>query len=229
MRARAAKRDIKKPLWVEKKKREKKIKGGFWQTCGGEQRPPYVCGDEDNKSGGNYQSSSGEPVRTLRRARSDWRCYGDKPRSLQRRVYADVKNTVKYFYVAGTQVGRLLQRGGSAPLCGRISGVGITTGRWRRKVMIKINVYVHTRDGFASNELVCCGHIVSGGHRLSLRFRRRCPLAAGPWPRLHFYLFPFPFLVIHNLLRCAFKSNFTAGFYKLSDRWRAAHTNTYHT
>lgn len=46
-------------------------KGTFWQIYGGGQLPPYVCGDGDNKSGSNYQSSSGEPVKTLGWARSD--------------------------------------------------------------------------------------------------------------------------------------------------------------
>lgn len=46
-------------------------KGTFWQIYGGGQLPPYVCGDGDNKSGSNYQSSSGEPVKTVGRARSD--------------------------------------------------------------------------------------------------------------------------------------------------------------
>lgn len=62
-------------------------KGRFWQTRGGGQLLPYVCGDGDNKSGGNYQSSSGGPVKTLRRARSDWRFHGDKPVSLRTPVY----------------------------------------------------------------------------------------------------------------------------------------------
>lgn len=46
-------------------------KGTFWQIYGGGQLPPYVCWDGDNKSGSNYQSSSGEPVKTLGWARSD--------------------------------------------------------------------------------------------------------------------------------------------------------------
>lgn len=52
-------------------------KGTFWQMYGGGQLPPYVCRDGDNKSGSNYQSSSGEPVKTLGLARSDSRCHGD--------------------------------------------------------------------------------------------------------------------------------------------------------
>ena len=39
------------------------------------------------------------PVITLRRARSDWRCHGDKPTSRQACVYQDIKNTLPYFYL----------------------------------------------------------------------------------------------------------------------------------
>lgn len=56
--------------------------------------------------------------------------------------------------------------------------------------MIKINVYVHTRDGFASNELVCCGHIVSGGHRLSpIASEDAVPWLLVPGPGLTFTYF----------------------------------------
>lgn len=46
-------------------------KGTFRQIYDGGQLPPYVCGDGDNKSGSNYQSSSGETVKALDRACSD--------------------------------------------------------------------------------------------------------------------------------------------------------------
>lgn len=75
-------------------------KGTFWQIYGGGQLPPYVCGDGDNKSGSNYQSSSGGAVKTRGRARSDWRCHGDKPTYRQVCVYRDIKNTLLYFYLA---------------------------------------------------------------------------------------------------------------------------------
>lgn len=55
--AHTTKRNIKKLL---------SEKGTFWQIYGGGQLPPYVCGDGDNKSGSNYQSSSGETVKNAR-------------------------------------------------------------------------------------------------------------------------------------------------------------------
>lgn len=73
-------------------------KGTFWQMYGGGQLPPYVCGDRDNKSGSNYQSSSGEPVKMRGLAHADKRCHGDKPTSQQVCVYQDIKNTLPYFY-----------------------------------------------------------------------------------------------------------------------------------
>ena len=79
-------------------------KGTFCQIYDGGQLAPYVCGDGDNKSGSNYQSSSGEPVKTLGWARSDCRCHGDKPTSQQACVYQDIKNTRSYFYLTLTKM-----------------------------------------------------------------------------------------------------------------------------
>lgn len=193
---------------------KKKTKRRFWQTYGGGQLPPYVCGDEDNKSGGNYQSSSGGAVKTPRRARSDWRCHGDRSTLPREWVFTETLRTQSNIFI------RLVIRQVGVPGKGGPSGMalvqfaaargvayaGITISRWRRKAVVGISAcmctYIMDLPVMSSSSAA----ILFSLSLLMLLSPDRSTSSPGPASAFtYFCLF-----LLHNLLRFPFYIRHTA-------------------